>query len=142
MAETLGSLCDKLTIIKLKEWHSAKRSQLKSLAGQEAQIKEEMGGFVRDAVCGRIPADRLTFASNKVLVKVNKKSSIAGGIGELVSRLALANCELWHEQEKVYMRKNVLCKEGLLKKLALLNLERNNCIERIDRRFCQAIKKA
>ena len=28
MAETLGSLCDKLTIAKLKEWHSEKQPEL------------------------------------------------------------------------------------------------------------------
>jgi len=28
MAETLGSLCDKLTIVKLKEWHSEKQPEL------------------------------------------------------------------------------------------------------------------
>ena len=142
MAETLGSLCDKLTIIKLKEWHSVKRSQLKSLVAQETWIKEEIDNYIRDVVHGRIPPDKLTFASNKLLSKINKRSNVAYDIGELVSRLALVNCRLWHEQEKIYMHKKVSGKEGLLKKLALLNLERNDCIEQIDREFYKAIKKA
>ena len=39
MAETLGSLCDKLTIVKLKQWHSLRApSRLESLAAQEEQL--------------------------------------------------------------------------------------------------------
>jgi hypothetical protein len=43
MAETLGSLCDKLTIVKLKEWHSEKQPErMRSLATQEQQLREEI----------------------------------------------------------------------------------------------------
>lgn len=141
MAETLGSLCDKLMIIKLKEWHSTRRRRLKDLSGQGKQIREEIENFIMDASSGRILPDRLMFNSNKVLPKGLKRTGPAGGFGELVSRLGLVNCRLWHEQEKVYMHKKIAAKENLLKKLALLNLERNDCIDLIDRRLYLLVKK-
>ena len=66
MAETLGYLCDKLTIIKLKQWHSDDRKQLESLLTQEKQIQDEINEFIIAAIEGKIPVGRLTFASNKV----------------------------------------------------------------------------
>ena len=37
MAETLGSLCDKLTIVKLKQFHNEDKNRLESLQQQEMQ---------------------------------------------------------------------------------------------------------
>ena len=69
MAETLGSLCDKLTI-ELKEWHSEKQPErMLSLATQEQQLREEIDALIADAASGRIPLERLTFAANKVYRK-------------------------------------------------------------------------
>jgi len=42
MAETLGSLCDKLTIVKLKQWHSTDPERLKSLGSQEISLTDEI----------------------------------------------------------------------------------------------------
>jgi hypothetical protein len=39
MAETLGMLCDKLTIVKLKQYHSEDEARLKSLALQADQLQ-------------------------------------------------------------------------------------------------------
>ena len=39
MAETLGSLCDKLTIVKLKQYHSEDAARLQSLKQQEQQLQ-------------------------------------------------------------------------------------------------------
>jgi hypothetical protein len=71
MAETLGSLCDKLTIVKLKQWHTEKQDKLKSLEDQEEQLQQEISEFITAAVTGKIPVDRLTFASNKVYTRKN-----------------------------------------------------------------------
>jgi len=49
MAETLGSLCDKLTTVKLKRWHTDDAERLQSLAKQEAQLNEEINEFVAAA---------------------------------------------------------------------------------------------
>jgi hypothetical protein len=63
-------------------------------------------------------------------------------MGAIVSRLAQVNCELWHEQEHVYAFEEVPPdeKDGIVKQLAVLNLERNACIDQIDIQFQAIIK--
>jgi hypothetical protein len=136
MAETLGSLCDKLTIVKLKQWHSEDSAKLRSLDLQEKQLREEIDQFVEAATTGGIPVDRLTFAANKVYKpQTTPTKPVSGTLGEVFSQLAAINCALWHEQEKVYEFEAVPPdeKNGVVKQLAVLNLERNECIDRIDR---------
>lgn len=145
MAETLGSLCDKLTVIKLKQFHSENVERLRELANQERQLKEEIDEFVTLAVAGEIPLQRLTFPSNKVYKKEgNEVRQIEGAIGEVFSRLASVNNQLWHEQEKVYEFEKVPAaeKDTVVKQLALLNLERNVCIDEIDRQFRKHLETA
>lgn len=138
MAETLGSLCDKLTIVKLKQFHSEDQERLKSLIGQEENLKNEINDFVSDALNGLISSEKLTFNANKVFKqKGNEISEIKGSIGEVFGKLAEINCLLWHEQEKVYEFELVAAEEKnvVVKKLAILNLERNKCIDEIDKGF-------
>jgi len=138
MAETLGSLCDKLTIVKLKQFHSEDEECLRRLATQEQQLRTEIDEFVDSAVAGHIPVDRLTFAANKVYKQEgNVVAEVLGSIGEVFSQLADVNCRLWHEQELVYEFEKVPAeeKDKVVKQLALLNLERNKCIDRIDKQF-------
>jgi hypothetical protein len=142
MAETLGSLCDKLTIIKLKQYHSEDAARLNSLGQQEIQLKHEIDEFLYRAMTGVIPPEQLTFTSNKVFKQEgNETRDIRGGMGELLAELAKVNCDLWHEQEKVYEFEKVqpTDKDSVVKKLAVLNLERNKCIDAIDKYFQSAI---
>ena len=145
MAETLGSLCDKLTIVKLKEWHSEKQPErMRSLATQEQQLREEIDAFIADAASGRIPVERLTFAANKVYRKEgNAVPEVTGGIGTVFSQLAEVNCRLWHEVDKGYEIEKVPpdTRDGLVKQLALLNLERTQCIDEIDRQLRAAVEQ-
>jgi hypothetical protein len=138
MAETLGSLCDKLTVVKLKQWHTTAPERSESLQAQAGQLCQEIDDFVLAASSGAVPLDRLTFASNKVYKKEgNATSAPAGTIAEVFSRLATVNCNLWHEQEKVYEFEKVAPedKNAVVKQIALLNLERTECIDAIDRMF-------
>lgn len=138
MAETLGSLCDKLTIVKLKLWHCDDAQRRASLAAQAGELAAEIDEFVADARAGRVPRARLTFPANKVYRRDAHEVAVAEGeLGTLVGRLAHVNCELWHEQEKVYAftALPVADKDRVVHRLAVLNLERNACIEAIDRRF-------
>ncbi len=138
MAETLGSLCDKLTIVKLKQYHSNDPEQLKSLSGQEKQLQDEINEYIQAALSGQIAIERLTFAPNKVYKKEgNNVPEVKGNIGEVFARLAEVNCLLWHEQEKVYEFEKVPNEEKnvVVKNLAALNLERNKCIHEIDKQF-------
>lgn len=144
MAETLGSLCDKLTIVKLKQFHTEDSERLQSLQAQQLQIEGEIDAFVNAAINGQIPVEKLTFKSNKVYKKEgNEVSAINGSFGTVFSKLAEVNCNLWHEQEKVYEFEKVAPeqKDKVIKQLAILNLERNNCIDAIDANFQQLIKE-
>jgi hypothetical protein len=145
MAETLGSLCDKLTIVKLKQWHSEDPAARETLARQETQLQTEIGEFLEAALTGAIPTERLTFAANKVYRKQgNDIGEITGEIGGLFSRLADANCRLWHCQERVYDFERVPPgeKNDVIKQLAVLNLQRVQCVDRIDTLFARQILAA
>lgn len=144
MAETLGSLCDKLTIIKLKQFHSIDSVRLDSLNGQETRVKNEIDQLVVNALRGLIPINELSFAANKIFNKTeNKIQKVKGDLGELFALLAKINCDLWHTQEKVYDFAKVLAedKNRVVKKLAILNLERNQCMDNIDKNFIKLVKK-
>lgn len=144
MAETLGSLCDKLTIVKLKQYHTHNQERLEHLKVQELQLQDEINSFISHAIIGHIPYEKLVFASCKVYKQQgNEIAQINGTIGSIFSMLASINCQLWHEQEKVYDFEKIPLteKDTVVKKLALLNLERNQCIETIDRFFQALIKQ-
>ena len=143
MAETLGTLSDKLTIVKLKQYHTEDRRRLASLARQETQLQTEIDEFISDAVAGKISPDKLTFSANKVYKKEgNEIREITGSLGEIFSLLADTNCKLWHVQEKVYEFEAVPVaeKDLIVKELAILNLERNKCIDEMDKTFLAFIK--
>ena len=142
MAETLGTLCDKLTIVKLKQFHTKDIERLESLAHQETQLCEEIDTFIYDAVQGKILQERLVFSSNKIYNKKgNEITEISGTISTFFSELAKVNCDLWHEQEKVYEFEKVPSdkKDNVVKRLALLNLQRTQCIDEIDKNLKQMI---
>jgi hypothetical protein len=46
-------LCDKLTIVKLKQFHTGDNERLASLDGQALQLQEEIDTYINDAVAGR-----------------------------------------------------------------------------------------
>lgn len=145
MAETLGMLCDKLTIVKLKQFHTEDEGRLESLATQSIQLQQEIDEYVADAVEGKILPERMSFAANKVFKKEgNTVAEVNGNFGEVFYQLADVNCKLWHEQEKVYEFEKVAVEEKdmVVKQLALLNLERNKCIDAINEKFIQLVKKS
>jgi hypothetical protein len=143
MAETLGMLCDKLTIVKLKQFHTEDKLRLESLANQSIQLQGEIDEYIFNAIEGKIAPERMTFAANKVFKQEgNTVKEVNGNFGEVFYQLADVNCKLWHEQEKVYEFEKVEAadKDIVVKQLALLNLERNKCIDAINEQFIQLIK--
>jgi hypothetical protein len=143
MAETLGMLCDKLTIVQLKLYHTEDANRLGVLKNQATLLQTEIDEYLDAALSGQIEPNRLTFASNKVYKEEqNKANEATGNFGQVFYQLANVNCQLWHEQEKVYEFENVPVEEKdvVVKKLALLNLERNNCIDRINDQLLQMVK--
>ena len=142
MAETLGMLCDKLTIVKLKQYHTEDEQRLASLTAQATQLQQEIDEYIVDGVIGKITPERMSFAANKVFKKEgNTIAEVSGNFGEVFYQLADVNCRLWHEQEKVYEFEKVAVedKDKVVKQLALLNLERNKCIDAINELFIALI---
>jgi hypothetical protein len=145
MAETLGSLCDKLATVKLKLWHSDDPDRLQSLSRQEKQLQQEIDEFMVAAMAGDIPPERLTFAQNKVYKKDgNVVPEFNGTLGESFAQLANTVCKLWHVQEKVYEFESIPmdAKDGVIKELAIVNLERNQCIDQLDQQFRDLVDAA
>ena len=140
MAETLGSLCNKLTIVKLKQFHSDAADRLESLQQQETLLKVEIDQFFNDALSGFIPIEKLNFSGNRINKEQgNETRTINGNIGSVFAELAKINCDLWHEQEKVYDFETVYAsqKNEVVKKLAILNLESNKCMDAINEKFIE-----
>ena len=145
MAETLGSLCDKLATVKLKLWHTDETKRLESLRLQEKQLQQEIDEFMSAAMAGDIPVERLTFAQNKVYKKEgNIVPEFNGTLGESFGQLAHTVCKLWHVQEKVYEFEAIPMeqKDGVIKELAIVNLERNQCIDQLDQQFRDLVEAA
>jgi len=142
MAETLGSLIDKLSIVKLKQWHSTDSFRLTSLSEQEKDLQAEINAYVVDAKSGDIPKNRMIFPSNKVYKKEgNEILPIEGNIGCIVSQLSQVNCQIWHEQEKAYDFERIPAeeKDSVVRNLARYNLERNFCIDEINKQFSMSL---
>jgi hypothetical protein len=142
--ETLGSLCDKLTIVKLKQWHTEDDTRLESLSKQEIQLSNEIDSFLLHALKGEIPLENLKFSSNKVYKSEGNeiREISSSSIGIVFAELAQVNCDLWHEQEKVYEFEEVPVEQKniVVKNLAKMNLERNSCIDKIDSLFYKIIE--
>ena len=113
-----------------------------SLTCQEQQLRQEINDYIGAAVSGCIPLQQLTFAANKIFkASDNTILNVKGSVGGVFAKLAETNCDLWHEQEKVYEFEKVPVedKNRVVKRLALLNLERAQCIDEIDRQFSASV---
>ena len=143
MAETLGMLCDKLTIAQLKHYHTTDEVRLQSLSIQINQLQQEIDEYINDSITGKVDPERMVFAANKVFkFEGNQVAEVKGNFGEVFFQLSQVNCKLWHEQEKVYEFENVPIneKDVVVKQLALLNLERNKCIDSLNEQFMHLIQ--
>ena len=144
MAETVGSLVDKITIVKLKQWHCDTSLKEASLKKQEKDLILEMDSLVLSAISQNVKIENLKFDSNKVYKKEgNNVRLFEGGFADSVSNLSNINCELWHEQEKIYDFSSIPVenKDEVVNSIAILNLERTKLIEKIDNEFILLLNK-
>jgi hypothetical protein len=141
MAETLGSLCDKLSIVKLKQYHSDSQEKLESLTEQELRLVFELNQYLLDVVSGSIKRGELTFTSNKIHTGTQSLPIGESDLACLISKMAEINCDLWHVQEKVYNFQDtpVPMKDIVVKQLAVLNLQRTECIDSINKLFSEMV---
>lgn len=141
MSETLGSLCDKLSIVSLKIYHTEGESI--ELIRQSKALQSEIDGFLGASLRGEV--ESICFPSHKVYKKQGNTIPAQSffTIGKLCGELAMVNCKIWHVQEHVYDFERVPQeqKNGVIKQLAVLNLQRNQHIDAIDRCFKEILTK-
>ena len=146
MAETLGSLVDKLSIKNLRVWHIGEALESCSVSGlQEAELRakkelaeeqrdgliEEINGFLKLALEGKI---KIRDQKMKLYQNLNVEN-VDGldGLGAAISQLAVRNIRLWHLEDEVRRpdiadSKIADCK----RQIDTNNQERNDLIDKVD----------
>ena len=146
MAETLGSLVDKLSIKNLRIWHldesledesapASKRQELQAkrdLAdSQRQELTKEIDGFLGAALRGEV---RIRDEKIKMYTNTNVSSSEAiKALGKAVSELASRNIKIWHLEDEV--RRTDLPDATIVqtkRKIDTTNQERNDLMDKVD----------
>ena len=149
MAETLGSLVDKLSIKNLRIWHldealeeknaskliSSAYAELKArrdLADKQRQnLVNEINDFLVSALKGEV-----CIRDEKIKLYANTNVSSSDSIkklGEAVSELAFRNIKLWHCEDEV--RRTDLADVEIVKikrRIDTTNQERNDLMDKVD----------
>ena len=144
MAETLGSLVDKLSIKNLRIWHldealdqdnGSKKEELKAkrdLANKQREnLVTEINDFLIAAFKGQV-----FIRDEKIKMYTNTNVSSSDSIeklGEAVSELAYRNIKLWHFEDEV--RRTDLEDSEIVKikrKIDSTNQERNDLMDKVD----------
>ena len=144
MAETLGSLVDKLSIKNLRIWHldealeqknASDYAELKArrdLADKQRQnLVNEINDFLVSAFKGEV-----CIRDEKIKLYANTNVSSSESIkklGEAVSELAIRNIKLWHCEDEV--RRTDLADVEIVKikrRIDTTNQERNDLMDKVD----------
>ncbi len=144
MAETLGSLVDKLSIKNLRIWHldealeqknASDYAELKArrdLADKQRQnLVNEINDFLVSAFKGEV-----CIRDEKIKLYANTNVSSSDSIkklGEAVSELAFRNIKLWHCEDEV--RRTDLADVEIVKikrRIDTTNQERNDLMDKVD----------
>ena len=156
MAETLGSLIDKLSIKNLRYWHLDEDVQAKDASDpkkeeltakmklvdrQRKELLEEIDGFLEAAFAGKV---RIRDEKVKLYKNLNVVSSEdLNHLGETVSKLAMSNIKLWHLEDEV--RREDLPDADIVKIKRTIdtnNQERNNFMDKVDEILENFVKQA
>jgi len=142
--ETLGSLIDKLIVVKLKQDHTPAEQIIRigNLGVQEMELLYEISDYFSDAVHGIIPIGKISVKPCKVHTGTPMPDVDFTNMGILIAILAQANCEIWHCQEKLYNFKGLSPeeKELVVEMITKENLKRSRCIEGIDMKLLELVK--
>jgi hypothetical protein len=154
MAETLGSLIDKLTIKAIREFYISKMLQSKSASFSKPQLKKklvilktqkellfkEIEDFIAMALKGGI-------AIRDEKLKLYNKPDIIGRIGNLdsiskaIDGLSKKNIQLWQLEDQARREDVPLSYIGGIKRnIDIANQERNDLIDKIDELLQQKLK--
>jgi len=154
MAETLGSLVDKITIKEIRKYHlqemlehkdgkfpaDAINSKITLLNKQIKTMAAEIDGFIVSALKGKIHLRDEKLKIYNALEDMNKIPQFAS-LGATISGLAQKNLELWHLEDEA-RRKDVTLEYigGIKKKIDSANQQRNDLIDKIDKRLEDMVK--
>ncbi len=144
MAETLGSLVDKLSIKNLRIWHLDEALEQKNVSDyaqlkarrdladkQRQNLVNEINDFLVSAFKGEV-----CIRDEKIKLYTNTNVSSSDSIkklGEAVSELAIRNIKLWHCEDEV--RRTDLADVEIVKikrKIDTTNQERNDLMDKVD----------
>lgn len=156
MAETLGSLIDKLTIKDIREFHlcqmleakdkkfpeKALKEKLGLLRAQKKDLAKEIDDFVVMALKGKtlLKDEKLKLYN---AVKDMGRIPECKGLGEAISGLAHKNLVLWHLEDEARRKDVGLDYIGQIKrKIDLANQQRNDFIDKIDELFEKKLTRA
>jgi hypothetical protein len=156
MAETLGSLIDKLSIKNLRYWHLDEAAQARDASDlqkqelmdkmelvdrQRKELLEEIDVFLSSAFAGEV---RIRDEKVKLYKNLNVTSAEdVNHLGEAVSKLAMSNIKLWHLEDEV--RREDLPDADVVKtkrKIDTNNQERNNFMDKVDEILENFVKQA
>jgi hypothetical protein len=146
MAETLGSLIDKLSIKNLRYWHldeliqqenssDLKTEELKAkliiVESQRKDLLNEIDTFLAAALAGEVKVcdEKVKLYRNTNVSSLENVSKL----GEAVSELAMSNTRIWHLEDEV-RREDLLDSEivKLKRKIDQNNQERCNLVDKVD----------
>ncbi|MDH5661378.1 MAG: DUF4254 domain-containing protein [Elusimicrobiota bacterium] len=145
MAETLGSLVDKLTIKNIRLDNLRKKGEkskkkISIVQSQRGRLIEEMDQFLAQALKGKV---KLKDEKVKLYRKSKMEEKISGTLGALVDSLCQKNMELWHLEDEARRSDVGDAHIGRIKrKIDIANLNRNDLIDRIDELLERKVKKA
>ena len=155
MAETLGSLIDKLTIKNLREFYIRQaldnkkskklnridlKNKLKILKSQKGSLLSEINSFITRATKGEVilTDDKLKLYNKPGITKMEEFKNISVGI----DKLAKKNIELWHLEDEARREDvNDAYIGKVKKKIDKANQERCDLIDAIDYLFKDHLKK-
>ena len=152
MAETLGSLIDKLSIKSLRYWHldesiqsedisDTKTKELKEkldlVDSHRQELRDEINSFLVAALAGDVK-----ICDEKVKLYRNTNVSSFDNVnklGEAVSELAIRNNRMWHLEDEV-RREDLPDSEivQLKRRIDQTNQERCDLVDKVD----EILKKA
>jgi len=145
LAETLGSLIDKLTIKNirldnLRKKGKKSRKKMNIVQSQRRRLLEEMNQFLTQALKGKV---KLKDEKVKLYRQPKAKEKILGTLGALVDSLCRKNMQLWHLEDAARRSDVSDAYIGRIKrKIDIANLGRNDLIDRIDELLERKVKKA
>jgi len=145
LAETLGSLIDKLTIKNirldnLRKKGKKSRKKMNMVQSQRRRLIEEMDQFLVQALKGKV---NLKDEKVKLYRQSKVGEKISGALGALVDSLCQKNMQLWHLEDEARRSDVSDAYIGKIKrKIDIANLSRNDLIDRIDELLQRRIKKA